>query len=81
MNLPVYINFGTAILTFVLGLLLITGILYPGGPGETKTMLGIVLMIYGVYRFVTSITKVKRQKLEERRLKIQEDKEKLLSKL
>ncbi len=81
MNASVYINFGTALVTFIFGLLLLTGVLYPGGLDATKTMFGIVLMIYGIYRFVTSITKIKQIKTEERRLKLMEEKEKLLNKL
>lgn len=79
MNTSVYINFGTAIVTFVFGLLLLTGVLYPGKLDSTKLMFGIVLMIYGVYRFITSVSKIKQAKMEEKRLKLNEEREKFLN--
>lgn len=81
MNATAYINFGTALVTFVLGLLLLTGMIFPGELDSAKTMFGVVLMIYGVYRFVNSISKIKQEKLRQRRLKIIEEKEKLLKRL
>ncbi|MDZ4712802.1 MAG: hypothetical protein SGI89_10835 [bacterium] len=79
MNTSVYINFGTSIVTFVFGVLLLTGVLYPGNLDSTKLMFGIVLMIYGVYRFITSISKIKQVRMEERRLKLDEEREKFLN--
>ncbi len=81
MNPSLYINFGTALLTFVFGLLLVTGIIYPGSKDSSKLMFGFVLMIYGVYRFITSISKVKQAKMEAKRQELNEEKEKLLNKL
>jgi hypothetical protein len=73
------INFGTAALTFIFGLLLLTGIIYPGKMDSAKLMFAIVLMIYGVYRFINSVSKIKQAKLEENRRKLNEEKEKLLN--
>lgn len=80
MNVSIIINFGTAALTFIFGLLLITGVLFPGKMDSTKLMFSVVLMIYGVYRFINSFSKIKQAKLEEKRSKILEEKEKLLNK-
>ena len=79
MNVSLIINFGTAALTFIFGLLLLTGIIYPGKMDSAKLMFAIVLMIYGVYRFINSVSKIKHIKLEENRRKLNEEKEKLLN--
>jgi hypothetical protein len=81
MNVSLIINFGTAALTFIFGLLLLTGFIYPGKMDSAKLMFAIVLMIYGVYRFINSVSKIKQAKLEENRRKLNEEKEKLLNRL
>ena len=80
MNASLIINFGTAAITFIFGLLLITGVIYPGSMDSAKLMFSIVLMIYGVYRFINSYTKVKQAKLEANRQRMHEEREKLLHK-
>jgi hypothetical protein len=80
LNAGIYINFATSLFTFIFGVLLLTGVVFPGGSGNTKLMLGIVLMIYGVYRFVISYTKFKQSKLKENILKLEEERNKLLDK-
>lgn len=79
MNATVVINFATAIITFIFGILLTTGFLFPDKVDTSKFMLGIVLMIYGVYRFVNSFSKIKQLKMEENRKRMIEEREKLLN--
>lgn len=79
MNISLIINFGTAALTFIFGLLLITGVIYPGKMDSAKLMFAIVLMIYGIYRFINSFSKIKHLKMEEDRKRLNEDREKLLN--
>lgn len=80
MNSALYVNFATAILTFVAGVLILTGILFPAGDNGTMKVFGVVLILYGVYRFITSVSKMKQLKIIERREKLIEEKEKLLGK-
>ena len=80
MNISIIINFATAILTFVFGVLLISGKLFPGGVDSSKLMFGVVLIIYGVYRFINSFTKIKQAKMEEERNRINEKRESLFNK-
>lgn len=79
MNTSLIINFGTAVLTFVFGLLLLLGIIYPGRMDSSKLMFGIILVVYGVYRFINSISKIKQQKQEDRRQKLSEERDKLMN--
>ncbi|MBS1519229.1 MAG: hypothetical protein JSS91_14180 [Bacteroidetes bacterium] len=78
MNAAIYINFGTSLITFVFGFLLLTGLVFPGGNENTKLMLGIVLMIYGVYRFVNSYTKYKQNILKKNIEELENQREKFL---
>ncbi|HRJ98254.1 MAG TPA: hypothetical protein PL089_01400 [Ignavibacteria bacterium] len=78
MNAAVIINFVTSAVTFVFGILLVTGIVFPGGEGSTKLMLGIVLLIYSVYRFINSYTKLKQNKLIENIERLESERDKFL---
>lgn len=80
MNASLYINFGTAAVTFIFGLLMLLGIIFPGKLDTTMLMFSIVLMVYGVYRFITTISKLKQAKLLERSQKLKEETERLLDK-
>ena len=80
MNASIVINFATAFITFIFGIILATGFLFPGKVDTSKFMLGIVLMIYGVYRFVNSFSKIKQMKMEENRERLNDQREKLLKK-
>jgi hypothetical protein len=47
------VGYVTAGLVFVLGIVVLTGYLLPPGiPSNYKTILGIVMLIYGTYRIV-----------------------------
>ena len=78
MNANIYINLTTSVLTFVLGILLLTGIIYPDNKDSTKIMFGLVLIIYGIFRFINAMSKVKQQKMDDRMKKLEEEREKLL---
>ena len=80
MNPSLIINFSTAALTFIFGILLITGVIYPGKMDSAKLMLSVVLMIYGIYRFVNTISKMKQLKMEDSRKELIEKREKILNK-
>lgn len=81
MKASIYINFATAVVTFIFGILLLTGVIYPENKDNTKLVFGIVLIIYGVYRFVNTNSKLKLMKLQERQEKLYIEKEKFFDKL
>lgn len=58
-----------------------TGVIYPENKDNTKFVFGIVLIIYGVYRFINTNSKLKLIKLQERQEKLNMEKEKLFDKL
>lgn len=80
MNVSIIINFATSAITFVFGVLLLSGKLFPGALDSSKLMFGVVLIIYGIYRFINSFTKIKQAKMEEERNKITEKRESFFNK-
>ena len=45
-------------LLIIIGILLVSGVAYVGNfPSEVRVMFGIVIMLYGLYRIVTTYTK------------------------
>lgn len=80
MKASIYINFTTAVLTLIFGVLLLTGIIYKSNIGYTKYVFGMVLIIYGVYRFVNTNSKLKQLKMQERLDKLNLEKDKFFNK-
>jgi amino acid permease len=80
LSVSIVINFITSLITFVFGILLLTGILFPQNRDNTMLMFGLVLVIYGVYRFTDSVSKLKQMKLQERLDRLKEEQEKLFNK-
>lgn len=79
MNIPVYINYATAILTFVFGIILVSGIIETSNR-NTYLMFGIILIIYGIYRFISTTSKVKQQKMIDRLDELKTERDKLFGK-
>ncbi|MBL8007459.1 MAG: hypothetical protein JNJ56_08005 [Ignavibacteria bacterium] len=80
MNASLIINFFTALITFVMGILILTGIIFPGSRDSSIQVFGIVLLIYGVYRFVNLFSKVKQIRMQERQEILNKEREKLFRK-
>lgn len=78
MNPGVIINFSTALLTLVIGCMVLFGSFQFNNP-TTKYLFGIVLLAYGVYRFITTFSKIRQTKLQEKINKIEEEREKFIS--
>ena len=78
MNAAVIINFVTAIVTLVVGIIVLTGSFFPAGSTTTKYLFGFVLIAYGLYRFVNTFSRIRQNKNRERLNQIEEEREKLL---
>lgn len=57
-----------------------SGIIFKQASQSNRIVFGIVLTAFGIFRLITIFAKLKELKLEKRRIKIQEEKEKLLGK-
>jgi NADH:ubiquinone oxidoreductase subunit 6 (subunit J) len=65
-KIMVYVGYVISTFLFVVGVLILSGFLFPPNvPQKFRIMFGVVLVLYGIYRFLTSRIK-KRQKDEER---------------
>lgn len=77
MNASVIINFATAIITIGVGLYVLFGG-FPSGNPTTKYLFAFVLLMYGVYRFVNTLSRIRQNRMKERIEQIEEEREKLL---
>lgn len=79
MNATIIINVITSAVVFVIGLLIAVGIVTPAFDPAMRITFGVLFMAYGIYRFVTTQTKMKQMKINEQREKMRIEKEKLFS--
>ena len=81
MYASIIVNFATAVILLVVGLLVMFSII-PSGNMNTTTyyLFAFILIGYGIYRFINTFSKIKQHKLQERIEKIEEEREKLLGK-
>lgn len=77
MNASIIINYVTSAVTIILGLILVSGV-FSQLKNNTMLMFGIVLLIYGVFRLVTTTSKIKQRKLQEKLDSLKSERDKLL---
>lgn len=76
-NPAILINIFTAVILFVIGFLLVIGIITPYISTEFRVIFGIIFMSYGIFRSTTVYSKWRQMKQEKRREEMKEDREKL----
>ena len=64
-NISIYLGYSVSAVTFVFGIITVSGLAFQYIPIEMRMMFGIVLILWGVYRFVLTKTRVCRQHEEE----------------
>ena len=80
MKSVIYLNFFTAFVVFLIGLLMVFKIILGMVEPSTRIIFGIIFMTYGVYRYVTTQTKIKIKKMEEQRDKMEKAQDDLIHK-
>jgi len=80
MKSVIYLNFFTAFVVFLIGLLMVLKIILAMVEPSTRIIFGIIFMAYGVYRYVTTQTKIRIRKMEEKRDKMVRAQEDLIHK-
>lgn len=75
-----YINFFTAFCVFIAGLLMVLKIILPMIEPSTRIIFGFIFMAYGLYRYLTTMTKIKIKKQEEQRRKMEKAQDDLIHK-
>ncbi|MBI5402611.1 MAG: hypothetical protein HY959_04370 [Ignavibacteriae bacterium] len=79
MSPVIIINIFTSVVVFMVGLVMILGLI-PNIPTQTRVIFGIIFMSYGVFRFLNVQTKLRMKKQEEKRMKMEKDLEELIHK-
>jgi hypothetical protein len=63
-SISTYLGYSVSAITFVCGIVVVSGIVLGNVPGQLRVTFGVVLILWGIYRFV--ITRFRtRQKAEE----------------
>jgi hypothetical protein len=73
------ISWITALAAFAWGALVMTGVAWAQAEKSTRLVLGGIFLIYGIYRLVTLLGRMKTEQIEEKREEIQRKKDKLLN--
>jgi len=64
-NISVYLGYSVSAVAFVFGIIIVSGLAFQYIPIQMRMMFGIVMILLGVYRFVLTRTKIRRQCEEE----------------
>jgi uncharacterized membrane protein len=60
-NISIYLGYSVSAVTFVFGIVIVSGLAFQYIPIQMRMMFGIVLILLGVYRFVSTKTRARRQ--------------------
>jgi hypothetical protein len=66
MNTVIIINIFTAVVSIVMGILIVTGIILNNLELSSRAIFGLIFFGYGVYRLLNVQTKVKMERLERK---------------
>ena len=62
-DIPSYLGYTVSAVTFIFGVIILSGLAFQYIPVEMRIMFGVVMVLMGIYRFVLTRTKI-RQKSE-----------------
>lgn len=79
MSPVIIINIFTSIVVFIVGLVMLLGLI-PHIPTQTRVIFGIIFMSYGIFRFLNVQTKLRVKKQNERHEKLMKETDKLIHK-
>jgi uncharacterized membrane protein len=64
-NISIYFGYSVSLIASVLGIILVSGIAFRYMPVQMRMMLGVVMILLGIYRFVITRTKARQQSEDE----------------
>jgi hypothetical protein len=64
-NISLYLGYSVSLVTFVSGIIIVSGLAFPYIPIQMRMMFGIVMILWGVYRFVLTKTRARRKHEDE----------------
>lgn len=60
-----YVSYSVSLITFLFGLIVTSGVAFQYVPKQLRITFGIVLILWGIYRFVATQVKVRQQHKED----------------
>jgi uncharacterized membrane protein len=60
-NVSMYLGYSVAVITFVCGIVIVSGLVLENVPNQLRVMFGVVLILWGIYRFVITWTRKHQQ--------------------
>jgi small neutral amino acid transporter SnatA (MarC family) len=64
-TITTYLNYSASIVTFLFGSIILSGVVFQYVPNKLRIAFGVVLVLWGLYRFVTTRTQVRQQHEED----------------
>jgi hypothetical protein len=64
-NFSIYLGYSVSAATFVFGIIIVSNFAFLSVPIQMRLMFGIVMILWGVYRFVLTKTRVRQQHEDE----------------
>jgi hypothetical protein len=65
-KISTYLSYSVSIITFIFGIIVVSGVAFQYVPSRLRITFGIVLALWGVYRFVYTRIKVHQQNEEDK---------------
>jgi len=60
-NISTYLNYSVSIITFVFGTIVVSGVAFQYVPSKLRITFGVVLLLWGIYRFVFTRIQVRQR--------------------
>jgi len=60
-TISIYLNYSVSIITFFFGAIILSGVAFQYVPNKLRISFGIVLVLWGIYRFVATRSQLRRQ--------------------
>jgi len=65
-NISAYLSYSVSVITFLFGSIIVSGMAFQYVPAQLRITFGVVLMLWGIYRFVsTRVQSRRRNECEE----------------
>ena len=64
-DISTYLSYVVSLIAFLFGVVVLSGIAFQYAPAPLKVTFGIVLMLWGIYRFVATRMRIRQQNNQE----------------
>jgi hypothetical protein len=64
-NISTYLNYSVSLITFIFGMIVVSGVAFQYVPSKLRITFGIVLILWGIYRLVFTRIQVRKKNEED----------------